>query len=97
MQVGVCRVVLVLPQNRSLKGKRRILQSLTARLRNRFNVSVAEVEDNDLWQRAVLGISYVSNNSRRSNEVLSQVMGFIQSTEGEYGVADYQVDIVPEF
>ena len=96
MKVGVCRVVLRLPQNHSLKGKRRILHSVTNRLRSRFKVSVAEVEDNDVWHWAVLGISCVSNDSRHANEVLSQIVGFLQSAEGEYEVTDYQVEIVTE-
>jgi len=56
MNIGVCKVKLRLPENLSLKGKRRVLKSITARVRNKFNVSVAEIDDNDLWQLSTLGI-----------------------------------------
>ncbi len=95
MQVAVCRIVLHLPQNRSLKGKRRIVQSVMGRLRSRFNVAVAEVEDNDLWQQAVIGVSCVSNSGHLAQEVLSQVVTFVQGEEGEYQLVDYQAEVIP--
>ena len=78
MHVGVCRVTLRLPGNRSLKGKRRLVNSLSSRLRQRFNVSVAEVEDNELWQLATIGISCVSNSSRHIDEMLEKVLSHIE-------------------
>ena len=95
MQVGVCRIVLHLPENRSLKGKRSVLQSLLGRLRSRYSVSAAEIESNDAWQQAVLGISYVSNNSHQAREVLSQIVAFVESGEGEYQVQDVQIEVIP--
>ena len=67
-------------ENQSLKGKRRVIGSLSAHIRNKFNVSVAEVEDNDTWQLATLGIACVSNSSRHVEEVLSGVLDFIERT-----------------
>ena len=72
MHVGVCKITLRLPENGSLKGKRRVVSSLSSRLRNKFNVSVAEVEDNDAWQIATLGITCVSNSARHVDEVLGE-------------------------
>jgi uncharacterized protein YlxP (DUF503 family) len=80
MNVGVCKVTLRLPENQSLKGKRRVIGSLSARMRSKFNVAVAEVEDNDTWQLATLGIACVSNSSRHVEEVLSGVLDFIERT-----------------
>ena len=97
MNVGLCHIVLSLPGNRTLKGKRRILASVTSRIRIRFNVSIAEVGDNDLWQRAIVGVSCVSNDGRHASGMLSQVVRFIQDAEGEYEVAEYQVEIIPAF
>lgn len=94
MHVGVCRILLTLPENQSLKGKRQVVRSLTERIRQRFNVSVAEVEDNDLWQRATLGVSCVSNDPRHANEVLSQVVAFIENSKDDLELADYQVEIL---
>ncbi|MEK7774061.1 MAG: DUF503 domain-containing protein, partial [Deltaproteobacteria bacterium] len=56
MVVGICRISLVIHGNASLKGKRQVLKSIIEKVRNRFNVSIAEVGDNDLWQRAELGV-----------------------------------------
>ena len=95
MNVGVCRIKLRLPENMSLKGKRRVLKSITARVRSKFNVSVAEVDDQDLWQLATLGICYVSNNKRYTNEVLSKVVDLIVNSRFEAEMLDYEIEILP--
>ena len=74
MNVGVCKVTLRLPENHSLKGKRRVIVSLCSRIRNKFNVSVAEVGDNQAWQMATLGITSVSNSARHADEILDNVV-----------------------
>ncbi len=84
----------MLPENHSLKGKRQVVRSLTDRVRQRFNVSVAEVEDNDLWQRVTLGISCVSNDGSHANEMLSEVVGYIERDRGDLELLDYQVEIL---
>jgi uncharacterized protein YlxP (DUF503 family) len=95
MNIGSCRVKLRFPENQSLKGKRQMLKSIITRLRNRFNVSVAEVDDNELWQLATLGIACVSNNQRHTNEVLSKVMDFIANGHFELEIVDYEIEIIP--
>lgn len=95
MNVGVCKVRLRLPENLSLKGKRQVLKSITTRVRNKFNVSVAETDDHDLWQLATLGICCVSNNKRHANEVLSKVIDFIVGGRFEVEVVDYEIEILP--
>jgi hypothetical protein len=95
MNVGVCRVKLRFPENLSLKGKRQILKSIIPRLRNKFNVSVAEVDDQELWQLATLGICFVSNNSRYTNEVLSKVVDFIINGRFDVEILDYEIEILP--
>jgi len=97
MHVGVCRLRFRLPENSSLKGKRQVVKSITSRVANKFNVSIAEVDDLDLWQIATLGISCVSNDKRHSNEVLSKVVDFISDTHFEIEVLDYNIDILPVF
>jgi hypothetical protein len=94
MNVGVCQVKLRFPENLSLKGKRQILKSITTRLRNKFNVSVAEVDDQELWQLATLGICYVSNNSRYTNEVLSKAVDFIIRGRFDLEVLDYEIEVL---
>ena len=79
MIVGVCQVRLHFPDGHSLKAKRQILSSLKTRLVQAFNVSVAEVGDHDLWQRATLGIACVANEARHVNGVLDQVLNVIRA------------------
>ena len=95
MNVGICKISLRLPENLSLKGKRRVLKSITTRVGNQFNVSVAEVDDHDLWQLATLGICCVSNNKRYTNEVLSKVVNFITGSRFEVEILDYEIEILP--
>lgn len=66
------------PDSQSLKAKRQILSSLTTRLRGKFNVSVAEVDEQDLWQKAILGIACIANESGRVNQVLDQALNMVQ-------------------
>jgi uncharacterized protein YlxP (DUF503 family) len=97
MNVGSCRVRLRFPENLSLKGKRQIVKSVTTRLRAKFNVSVAEVDDNDLWQLSTLGICCVSNNKRYTNEVLSKAVDFIVDGRFELEILDYEIEILSVF
>ena len=97
MHIGVCRISFRLPENGSLKDKRRVLKSITSRVANKFKVSVAEVDDNDLWQLATIGISCVSNDKRHANEILSRVVNYIIDGRFEAEVLDYKIEILPVF
>ena len=94
MNVGVCRINLRLPENMSLKGKRRVLKPIITQLRNKFNVSVAEVDDQDLWQAATIGVCCLSNDRRYTNEVLSKVVNFITNSRFEVEILDYKIEIM---
>lgn len=94
MNVGVCRISLRLPENLSLKGKRRVLKSITTQLRNKFNVCVAEVSDQELWQLATLGVCCLSNDKRYTDEVLSKVVNFINNGRFEIEMLDYEIEIL---
>jgi uncharacterized protein YlxP (DUF503 family) len=78
MIVGLCTVELFLPESQSLKDKRQVLLSLKDRLREKFNLSVAEVDGQDLWQKAVLGLACVANEGRYVNQVLDQALNVIR-------------------
>ena len=95
MNIGVCKIRLRLPENLSLKGKRQVLKSIITRVGSKFNVSVAEVDDHDLWQLATLGICCVSNNKRHANEILSKVVNFIVNSRFEIEILDYEIEILP--
>jgi uncharacterized protein len=94
VNVGICKVKLRLPDNLSLKGKRQIVKSVTARVKNKFNVSIAEVEDNDLWQLATIGICFISNDKRFTNEVLSKAVDLIVNSQGDFEMLDYEIEIL---
>lgn len=79
MIVGFCTVELFLSESRSLKDKRQVLLSLKDRLRGKFNLSVAEVDGQDLWQKAVLGMACVANEKTYANQVLDQALNLIRS------------------
>lgn len=77
MVVGVCQVDLLIPGNASLKGKRKVLRRIIDRVKNRYNISISEIGDNDLWQRSQLGFSVVGNDSRHINSSLDKIINFI--------------------
>jgi uncharacterized protein YlxP (DUF503 family) len=76
MVVGVCRIVLALPGNDSLKGKRSVVKSILERARVRFQVASAEVADHDVHRRATLGFAVVSNDARHARSVLDKLISF---------------------
>ncbi len=94
MTVGACRITLRLPENQSLKGKRKVLKSLISRLHNKFNVSVAEVDSQDSWKMAVLGMTCVSNSERHANEALGSIMDFVRRERLDAEIVDYQTEIL---
>ncbi len=71
--MGVLRLDLFIPQSQSLKAKRQVIKGLRERVRRRFNVSVCELDNLALWQRATLGIAFLSNESSYVHLILSQV------------------------
>ena len=78
MVVGVLKLTLFIPENHSLKGKRGVLKKIKVRVANSFNVSIAECEAHDLWQRAVLGISQVGTDTGHVDGALRQVVRFVE-------------------
>ena len=94
MNVGICTIQCRLPENSSLKGKRQLIKPITTRLRNKFNVSVAEIDDNDQWQLATIGICCISNDKRYTNTVLSNVVNFVEGSRFEVEILDYDIEII---
>ena len=79
MVVAVAQLTLFIPENNSLKGKRKVVKSLIEKVRHRFEASVAEVDDNDLWQKATLGVALVGNDARLLTTRLDQISTFIEN------------------
>jgi uncharacterized protein len=78
MVVLVSELQLHFPEAQSLKQKRQILSSLKDRLHQRFNLSVAEIDHQDLWQRSTLALAMVSNDGRHADEVISKAINFVE-------------------
>ena len=95
MHVSVCQIKLRLPENHSLKGKRQVIKSIITRLQNKFNVSVAEVDNQDLWQLATLGVACVSNHRRHADETLTNVVKFVARNYADVELLGSQIETFP--
>jgi uncharacterized protein YlxP (DUF503 family) len=89
----VVTIHLGLPQVNSLKEKRRIIKSLLARLRNDFNVSIAEISDNDVHRMATLGAATIANSGTFAHQIMSKLIDKIERDHsvvlGEYHMETY--------
>ena len=92
-RVALGMVELHLPAVGSLKEKRHVLNGLKEKVRHRFEVSVAEVDHHDSWQRATLAVACVSHESRHANEVVSKAVHFLESVV-DGNVIDISVEIL---
>jgi uncharacterized protein YlxP (DUF503 family) len=97
MVVGVCKLTLRVRGSASLKDKRQVVLSLSQRLRNKFNVAVAEVDTNDRWQIATLGITCVSNEAGHAREQLDAVVRFIESSRPDAELLESEIEVSQAF
>jgi uncharacterized protein YlxP (DUF503 family) len=96
MVIGACRLELILPENHSLKGKRSVVRSICAQVRQTFNVAIAEVADHDSWQVAGLGFAVVSTDGRHVDQMVAEIVDFIERrAEGQLG--RYEVEHLHPF
>jgi uncharacterized protein YlxP (DUF503 family) len=93
MIVGVGRVVLRLAENDSLKGKRRVVKAIKDRVVHHHHAAVAEVDDQDLWQQAVIGLAVVGNDSSQVNSRLDKIVDYVESLHLAE-VLDAQLEII---
>jgi uncharacterized protein len=91
--IGLLQLDFRIPGSRSLKDKRRVLNSLKQRMRNRYNCSVAETEYLDVWARAHLAVCVVSGSSRHANEQLNEIVRFA-SSHHEAELVDYAIEML---
>ena len=92
--IGVARITLYLEASFSLKDKRQVVRSLSERLRRQFNLAVAEVDDQDVWQTAVLGLAAVSNTAAHAETQLERALEEIERTRLDAELVDLQRDVM---
>ncbi len=78
MYIGLCRITLGLPGNRSLKGKRKVVRRVCERLKHKFHAAAAEVGDTALWSEAEVGFAVVSGNERHARAMVENILSFIE-------------------
>jgi uncharacterized protein YlxP (DUF503 family) len=94
MIVGVSRIQLYLPGSHSLKDKRSVIKSLTARICHEFSVSCSEVDHHDVWQSAGIGVAIVSNDAAHIQDVLNHVIGWIERNHPDVEIVDQTLEII---
>lgn len=94
MVVGTCELIFQLPDNHSLKGKRQVSRSIAQRIRNRFNVSVAEIADLDRWQTLAIGVTCATNDSRHANEIMSKIVDYAEDHNGGAVLAGHRIQVL---
>lgn len=90
MWIGYLEVELYIPGISSLKQKRIIIKSVKTKLRTKYNVGVAEIDDNDKWQRAVLGIVGISNDKKEINSQLDKILNWLEK-ERDFDILNYEL------
>ncbi len=93
MHIGVLTLYLSIGQADSLKDKRQVVKSLIAHLRQKFNISVAEVDDLDIWRRATLGVAVVSGDAKFANQVLNKVADHVES-DARVVLENYEIEML---
>ena len=93
MHVGILHVSLHVPEARSLKEKRQVVRSILDRMRNRFRVAAAEVEDQDLHRKAVLGFAAVSGEAGHAASIVRKILEALR-THPAARVIDYDLDVL---
>lgn len=94
MHLGVCTLTFRLASNDSLKGKRRIVRSLSERLQQRFNLAIAEVGEQDSWKILVLGIVCVSNKANHTSEMLDAALSYMERLHLEMELINVQREVL---
>jgi len=93
MLLGICIINLYFSDSHSLKDKRNIIKSIKSRIRNLFNVSVSEIDNLELWKNGTLGIACIGNEKRYLNDVLNQVIKFIEQ-QNKLQLLDFKITVL---
>ena len=93
MVIGILSLVLFIGNSNSLKSKRMVLLSLKTRLRNKFNISISEVDYEDKWQKSVLAVVGVSNNRRYMDSQFSKIINFVENFN-QVDIVNYETEVI---
>ena len=91
--IGVLLVDLYIPSSQSLKDKRMVLKSLKDKVRGKFNVSIAELDREDKWQIAALGVSMIGNDQRYIDSCLQNILSYMESMDGAQ-ISDHHIEFL---
>lgn len=94
MIIGICTIELHLPEVESLKAKRTVIKSLTARLHREFNVSCAEIDLHDVWKSTVIGVAVVSTATGHVQGVLESVVRWVEMNRPDVMIVDHSIEII---
>ncbi len=94
MVLGIGQLSIHIPESHSLKDKRRVVRSIVQRVRSRFDVAIAEVDDQEVWQTATIGIVSLSNSGRHADEVLQHVISFVEQNLQSGYLSDVNTEIM---
>ena len=94
MHIGVCTSELRLPGNGSLKGKRSVIKPIVTRVGRQFNVSIAEVDAQNVWQRAVLGVACVSASASYAHGQMERVVQWIEVNRPDVELLEYHIEFL---
>ena len=92
MRIGNCVIEIYIPNTSSLKEKRSVIKGLKSRIRNKFNVSISEVDSNDNHKISVLAVATVSNERKFVDKLLSSVVNFMEK-QRQFEVVNYKIEI----
>jgi uncharacterized protein len=97
MFIAACRIELELPESSSLKDKRQVLRSVMARMRNKFNVAVAEVDYQESWRHAALGFACVSNSASHARSMTESIVSYVDETRMDAVAGEIAIDVLAVF
>jgi len=93
MIIGAGIIILRLPENNSLKGKRKVVKAVIGKISNNFNASVAEVGSNDIYRRAEIGFSLIGNDSKLINSKIDKIINMVDDM-GVAEILDTDMEII---
>ncbi len=93
MVICVCKIFFSIDSAFSLKEKRQVIKSILAKVKSRFNISIAEVDYNDSWKNSLIAAAYVSNDSKHADSMIAKMINFIESDKRAV-LIDYTTEII---